>query len=188
MKLMGDILLQSMKYFLHMPKYIARCKSLYSDIFQCTNCKFWYWCWFKFRIFYFSQTSDQTCATLVVDGEVADDVSTDTPEPDNLIVLNPECNAFKTPQSKCTFGLENIILNNVLNCISIHFNQLFYLSIFQHIGKSIILKFVISIYSICHIKHSLVINVLICLTYGKSVIIIYHRFVRSSTIEHSADL
>lgn len=84
----------------------------------------------------------------MVDGEVADDVSTDTPEPDNLIVLNPECNAFKTPKSKCTFGLENIISNNVLNCISIHFNQLFHLSIFQHIGKCIILEFVISIYSI----------------------------------------
>ncbi|CAG2206267.1 unnamed protein product [Mytilus edulis] len=52
------------------------------------------------------QTSDQTCATLVVDGEVADDVSTDTPEPDNLIVLNPECNAFKTPKKVHTKCIE----------------------------------------------------------------------------------
>ncbi|XP_076109824.1 integrin beta-like protein C [Mytilus galloprovincialis] len=46
-----------------------------------------------------SQTSDQTCATLVVDDDVVDNT-----EPDDLVALNPECNAFKTPEkvlSKC---------------------------------------------------------------------------------------
>ncbi|CAC5424638.1 unnamed protein product [Mytilus coruscus] len=47
------------------------------------------------------QTSDQTCATLVVDEEVAD-----TPEPDNLIVLNSDCNAFKTPEKVHTKCIE----------------------------------------------------------------------------------
>lgn len=46
-------------------------------------------------ILYLSQTSDQTCATLVVDDDVVDNT-----EPDDLVALNPECNAFKTPESK----------------------------------------------------------------------------------------
>lgn len=54
----------------------------------------------KLFIFYFSQTSDQTCATLVVDEE-----------PDDTVVLNQDCNAFKTPESKCSFGKK--YFNNV---------------------------------------------------------------------------
>ncbi|XP_052062244.1 integrin beta-like protein C isoform X2 [Mytilus californianus] len=43
------------------------------------------------------QTSEQICAKLVVDGEVADDL-----ENDDMIVLNTGCNAFKTPDEVVT--------------------------------------------------------------------------------------
>lgn len=51
--------------------------------------------------FFFSQSSDQTCATLVVDDHVVSQV-TENPESDAVIVLNPSCSAFKTPESKIT--------------------------------------------------------------------------------------
>lgn len=49
--------------------------------------------------FFYSQSSDQTCATLVVDDHVVSQVI-ENPESDAVVVLNPSCSAFKTPESK----------------------------------------------------------------------------------------
>ncbi|XP_071124630.1 integrin beta-like protein C [Mytilus edulis] len=49
------------------------------------------------------QSSVQTCATLVVDDHVVSQV-TENPESDAMVVLNPSCSAFKTPEkvrNKC---------------------------------------------------------------------------------------